>query len=104
MLPHKNRTIAIKTLVASGEKRTFSTVATGVRVYINQNGEELIDGFDGEGAIFAHKMLTDGNHAAIAIGHRITDDTGKQYDVRGKAVSKDLTGTHHQYLLVEAYD
>lgn len=104
MLPHKNRTISISSLVASGEKRIFSQVATGVRVYINQNGEEITEGFDNDGSFYAHRMMTDGNHASIVAGSRITDDLGKQYDVRGKSISKDLTGTHHQYLLVEAID
>lgn len=102
MLATKNRTITVKSL-GTGEKRTFTTTITGLRVYINQSSDDITSGLDGEGAFFIHKMLTDGSHAAILVGDRITDDTSKQYDVKGKSISKDLTGTHHQYTIVEAY-
>jgi hypothetical protein len=104
MLVTKNRTITVQSLTQTGEKRAFSNTITGLKVYINQTQDELVEGFDNQGSIFPHKMLTDGNHGAILIGDRITDDTGKQYDIRGKSIFKDLTGTHHQYTLVEAYD
>ena len=104
MLPIKNRTITILTLTTTGEKRAFVSAATGVRVYINQSASDLKTQWGSEGATFLHKMLTDGNHATIGIGDRITDDTGKQYDVQGKSTYKDLTGTHHQYDIVEAYE
>jgi hypothetical protein len=103
MLPTTNRIISVKSLTGTG-KRTYSTTITGLSVYINQNGEELGEGFDSEGSFFAHRMLTDGTHTAIAIGDRVTSDDGKQYDVRGKAIYDDITGIHHQYLLVEGYE
>ena len=104
MLPTTNRIITVLSLTQSGEKRTFTSTITGLPVYINQNGEEIVDGFDNEGSFFAHRMLTDGTHSTILIGDRITSNDGKQYDVRGKAVYDDITGIHHQYLIVEAYE
>lgn len=59
MLPHKNRTITVKSLTQTGEKRAFTNTITGLRVYINQNGEELVEGFDNQGSVFAHRMMTD---------------------------------------------
>ena len=86
MIPQKNRTVTVKRLVQSGEKRVFSNVATGLRVYVNQIDEQPQEGFDGESSFMLHRMMTDGNHEAIAIGDRITDDLGRQFDVRGKSV------------------
>lgn len=103
MLPTTNAIVTIYGLQASGNKRTLTTLGTA-SAYINQNGEEINAGLGGEGAFFGHRMLTDGNHAAINVGGRVTDGTGKHYDVRGKAVFSDATGTHHQYLISEAYD
>lgn len=102
MLPTKNRTISVSRLTASGEQRNFVALFTGLQVYINQSSEELGGGYEGDPAFYAHKMLTEGNHATIDIGDRITDDLGHSYDVRGKSVHRSLVGTHHQYLLTEA--
>lgn len=49
-------------------------------------------------------MMTDGSHDEIKIGDRIIDENAKEYDVRAKAVSEDLTGIHHQYLIIEYYE
>jgi len=35
-------------------------------------------------------MLTEGNHATIDIGDRVTDDQGNTFDIRGKSVHKSL--------------
>lgn len=103
MLPTTNRTISILRLTTTGEKKAFVSVATGVRVYINQSSEDLIDGSDNQGAFFVHKMLTDGTHATITMNDRITDDLGNQFDVRGKSTFSDMTGQHHQYVLLQTF-
>lgn len=59
-----------------------------------------MEGFEGAGSFWAYRMMTDGTHSAIAVGDRITDEDGLVYEVRGKSISEDLTGIHHQYLLV----
>lgn len=41
MLPTKNRIISVSRLTASGEKRVFVSLFTGLAVYINQSSEEL---------------------------------------------------------------
>lgn len=104
MLPTKNRTISVSRLVASGEKRNFSTIITGLQVYINQSSEEQIGGYDGQPSFYGYKMLTEGNHTTIDIGDRVTSDDGKSYDIRGKSVFDSMVGKHHQYLLTEAID
>lgn len=102
MLPTKNRTISVSRLTDSGEKRIFVELFEGVRVYINQSTEEIGTGFQGDPAFYASRMMTDGNHATIDIGDRVTDDLGHVFDVRGKSVHASLVGSHHQYLLTEA--
>lgn len=104
MLPTKNRTISVSRLTASGEKRIFSSIITGLQVYINQTAEEQMSGYDNQPSFYAHRMFTEGNHVLIDIGDRITDDTGRSYDVRGKSVHSSIVGTHHQYLITEAID
>lgn len=104
MLPTTNRTIEIKRLVQGAKKRTLQTVATGVPVYINSQGEEIQTGFDNEGAWKLYRMLTDATHTAILVGDKVIDDQGKTYEVKGAEEFDDLTGKHNQYLIVEAYD
>lgn len=104
MVPHKNRTVTVLRLVPSGAKRVFSSVATGLKVYVDQNSAEPQSGFDGEGAFFPHTMITDGGHVEISIGDRITDDLGRQFDVKGKAVFDSIAGKMHKYVLSQAHD
>lgn len=102
MLVHTNRTISVKRLVPSGKKRVFLDIIVGLNVYINQNGEEVLQGIENQPNFLLYKMMTDGQHTTIAMGDRIEDTNGKIYEVRTPAsVSDDLTGIHHQYLLVE---
>jgi hypothetical protein len=103
-MQHTNRTVSVDTLALSGEKRVFSRIITALPAYINQTGEQVEGGFDGEASFFFHRMMTSANHAAISIGDRVTDDKGKAYDVKGASVFDDFTGKHGQYLLAEAID
>lgn len=104
MLPTTNRTITIKRLVQGVKTRTLQTVATGVAVYINSQGEDIQTGFDNEGAWKIYRMLTDATHIDIFVGDKLTDDQGKTYEVKGTEAFDDITGKHNQYLIVEAYD
>ena len=88
--------------MTTGEKQALVTSITGKSVYINQIQEDEVTGFDNQPSFFAYRMLTDGNHATIRIGDEVTDDLANVYTVRGKSISQDLTGTHHQYLLIIA--
>lgn len=90
MIATKNRIISVSRLTASGEKRIFSSVITGLGVYINQIQEEQLSGYEGQPAFFAHRMFTEGNHVSIDIGDRVTDDTGKSYDIRGKSIHSSI--------------
>lgn len=100
MLPSTNATISISRLSSSGAPRTWTTVATEIPAYINQTREDMISGFDNQPAFLAYRMLTDGDHTAIKVGDRISDGTNT-YEVRTPpAISNDLTGKHHQYLLI----
>lgn len=69
-------------------------------MYINAIQEDLVSGFDGAGAFLAFRMMTNGAHQGISIGDKIVDEASVEYEVRGKAISNDLTGVHHQYTLV----
>lgn len=104
MLPTTNRTIAILRYARTSGKGAYTSVATGIRAYINQTQEEVQEGIDNQGSWIVYRMMTNGTHTDIVIGDRITDDQSNTYEVRGKAISKDLTGTHHQYILVVKYD
>lgn len=104
MIVHTNHTITAKRLVQTGEMKDFSQILTGLDVYINQVQEEILEGYENQPSFISYRMMTDGDHEAIEIGDRIIDENGKQYDVRAKAVSEDLTGVHHQYLIIEYYE
>lgn len=99
MLVHANRTITVKRMLQTWQKRGYSEIQSGLQVYINQNGDEPLAGIDDSPDFYAYKMLTDGGHTDINIGDRIEDDRGTIYEVRGKSVWDDITGVHHQYLL-----
>lgn len=89
MLSSYNHTISISSL-STGAKRTWTEVESDVSVYINQIQEDLVTGFDGAGSFTAYRMMTDGNHEAIAIGDRVTDENGNIYEVRSKSISDDM--------------
>jgi len=103
MLFNTNHTISVSNL-STGAKRTWSEVDTDVRVYINQISEELVQGYDGAGSFTAYRMFTDGSHETISIGDRVTDEDDNVYEVRSKSISNDLTGVHHQYILIIKYE
>lgn len=102
MLPTKNRTISVSRLIASGEKRIFSNVITWLAVYINQSTEEIGAGYENAPSFYAHKMMTEWNHAEIGIGDRVTDNLGNSFDIRGKSVHSSMVWTQHQYILTQA--
>ncbi len=104
MLPTKNRVISVSRLTTTWEKRAYVSLITWMKVYINQSTEEIQSWFDNQPSFYIHKMLTEGNHATIDIGDRVTDDQGNTFDIRGKSVHKSLVWTHHQYLLTEAFE
>lgn len=96
-LPTTNATISILR-VSGANTRTFSSVATGVVVYMNQIDEDLVQSFDGQWAFYAYRMMTDGSHTAIVVGDRVNDGT-YTYDVRGAKKHRSLVGDSHQYIL-----
>ena len=99
MLFSTNHIISIRSL-STGSKRTWSEVESDINVYINQTQEEILPGFDGNASFMVYRMLTDGNHSAISIDDRIVDENDIVYEVKGKSVSDDMTGIHHQYILL----
>ncbi len=101
MLPSTNKTISILRLAGSNT-RTYTTVATGIEVYINQTREDVVGGFENMPTALTYRMFTDGTHTAIAVGDQVNDGTNTYQVVTPAAVSDDLTGIHHQYLLIIA--
>ena len=107
MLPTTNKTISILQLTAvtgSTVKRNWDSVQDGVRVYINQIQEDLVPWYDGSGSFFAYRMLTKGNHETINVNDRVVDEDSVTYTVKGKSTFKDMTGTHHQYIMIVTHD
>lgn len=97
MLPTTNATISILRLTGT-TKRVWTSVATGIEVYINQISEELVKGIDAQGSFTPYRMMTDGTHTALEIGDRVSDGT-LTYDVRGKTAYDSIAGVSHQYIL-----
>ena len=104
MLPTTNHTIAILRYSRTDGLGSFASVQTGIRVYINSIREDLVESLDAAGSFRGFRMMTNGNHEEIEIGDNITDEDGNTYSITGKAISKDITGIHHQYLMVQKYD
>lgn len=80
MLFSSNKTVTVKSL-STGAKRTWGTASASFRAYINQIQENDVEGFEGQGAFLAFRMMTDGNHSAVYVGDRITDDSSVVYEV-----------------------
>jgi len=72
MLPSTNKTISILRLSGT-DTRTWSSVATGVEVYINQTREDMVPGYENQPAFLTFRMLTDGTHTTIAVGDHVND-------------------------------
>lgn len=101
MLPSTNNVVTISRLAANGDITEYSDVITGLEVYINQTREDVVPGYEGQPNFRAFRMMTDGDHDAIEFHDRVTDQDGVQYEVVAPpSISDDITGKHHQYLLV----
>lgn len=99
MLPSTNKTISI--LQLSGTlTREWTEVETGIPAYINQTREDIVGTYDNQPSLLTFRMFTNGDHTTvIAVGDRISDGTNTYEVTTPAAISEDLTGLHHQYLL-----
>lgn len=89
---HLTHTVSIARKTVSGNKRTFSTVSTGVRCHIQPQTGVFQNGQWGR----VDKEFLLFSPTAIVIGDKLTDQDGKEYEVHGSQKLTFRGRTHYE--------